>query len=153
MLFANGCVFKKNHSNSNSEGSSIALYNYPLDKFIEPKTDELKLILKDFHFDYNSSKINNNQKPLLTSIANWLKETTGTLHILIEGHCDERGNNEYNLVLGEQRALAIRHFLINAGIDDIRIQTISYGEERSINLDHNETAWKKNRRGHFLIAG
>jgi len=74
------------------------------------------------------------------------------IRVLIEGHCDERGTIEYNLALGERRALAARNYLINLGIDPDRLATISYGEERPVDLGHDEEAWTKNRRDDFRAA-
>jgi len=72
--------------------------------------------------------------------------------ILIEGHCDERGTEEYNLALGEKRALAARDYIVGFGIAKDRISVISYGEERPADPRHNEEAWAKNRRAHFVVA-
>jgi peptidoglycan-associated lipoprotein len=71
--------------------------------------------------------------------------------ITIEGHCDERGTVEYNLALGERRAQAARDYLVNAGINTARIQIISYGKERPFDPGHDESAWQKNRRAHFVL--
>jgi peptidoglycan-associated lipoprotein len=73
------------------------------------------------------------------------------VNILIEGHCDERGTDEYNLALGEKRALAARDFLVNFGIAKSRISVVSYGEERPVDPRSNEEAWSKNRRDEFVI--
>ncbi|NIS71529.1 MAG: OmpA family protein, partial [Proteobacteria bacterium] len=69
----------------------------------------------------------------------------------IEGHCDERGTNEYNLALGERRAMSARNYLMSLGIPRNRLSTISYGEEMPVDSQHNEDAWAKNRRGHFVV--
>jgi len=69
----------------------------------------------------------------------------------VEGHCDERGTNEYNLALGERRANAAKRYLLSLGISSDRISSISYGEEKPLDPGHNEEAWAKNRRGHFII--
>jgi len=71
--------------------------------------------------------------------------------VVIEGNCDERGTEEYNIALGQRRAQSIKTFLMNAGISGARLQTISYGEERPVDPASNETAWDKNRRGHFRL--
>ena len=71
----------------------------------------------------------------------------------IEGHCDERGTNEYNLALGERRANAAKQYLTTAGISAGRLSTISYGEERPLDPGHTEAAWARNRRAHFVITG
>ena len=69
----------------------------------------------------------------------------------VDGHCDERGSNEYNLSLGEQRAQSVRKFLIDLGVDGSRIQTRSFGKEKPLDPGHNEAAWAKNRRGEFVV--
>jgi peptidoglycan-associated lipoprotein len=71
--------------------------------------------------------------------------------IQVEGHCDERGTNEYNLALGERRANAAKKYLVSLGVSTDRISSISYGEEKPLDAGHNEEAWSKNRRGHFVI--
>ena len=72
--------------------------------------------------------------------------------MIVEGHCDERGSNEYNLALGERRALAVRAAMISAGIDGARVQTRSYGEERAVAFGHDESAWRLNRRAEFTFT-
>jgi peptidoglycan-associated lipoprotein len=82
--------------------------------------------------------------------AEWLinnPEATAT----IEGHCDERGTNEYNLALGDRRAESAKTFLMDLGVKGSKLSSISYGEERPVDPAHNEEAWAKNRRGHFTI--
>jgi peptidoglycan-associated lipoprotein len=69
----------------------------------------------------------------------------------IEGHCDERGTGEYNLALGERRANSAKNYLVSLGISAARISTISYGKERPLDPGHNEEAWAKNRRDHFVV--
>jgi len=142
-----GCSIFKKRGNDN-----YVLSEYPLDSFKEVENSNNKLIIKDVNFDYNSSEIKNEFKIDLDAIIVWLKSNNVIIHILIEGYCDERGTNEYNLVLGDQRALSIRAYFINNGISSERVQTISYGEEKPIDLNSNEIAWKKNRRSHFLVS-
>ena len=102
------------------------------------------------YFDFDSSVIKATEKSKIDFVANYLKANPET-KIQIEGHCDERGTEEYNRALGERRALAIREYLINAGISGSRIYTISYGEDRPVDPGHNEAAWAKNRRGEFVL--
>lgn len=108
--------------------------------------------LKDVFFDYDKSAIKDDQKAALNEDISWLKGNAGA-KILVEGHCDERGTAEYNLGLGERRAKAIKDYLIAAGIPADRISTISYGKERPFVLGHDESAWKWNRRAHFVLQG
>jgi len=89
-------------------------------------------------------------KPILQAIASWLLKNTSA-NILIEGHCDERGTNEYNLALGDRRAKAARDYLIALGIASDRIEMLSYGEEKPLCTETTEECWAKNRRAHFVI--
>jgi peptidoglycan-associated lipoprotein len=108
--------------------------------------------LKDVFFEYDNSAIRDDQKAALNEDVAWLKGNART-KITLEGHCDERGTAEYNLALGERRAKAVKDYLIAAGIPGDRMSTISYGKERPFVLGHDESAWKWNRRGHFVISG
>jgi peptidoglycan-associated lipoprotein len=108
--------------------------------------------LKDVFFDYDKAVVRTDQQAALTENAAWLKANPGA-KLLIEGHCDERGTAEYNLALGERRAKAVKDFLVTAGIPADRVSTISYGEERPFVLGHDESAWKWNRRAHFVVQG
>ena len=107
-------------------------------------------LLKDIHFDFDRYDI-------LPEDAQILKENAALLmnypkvKIQVEGHCDERGTNEYNLALGERRANAAKKYLVSLGVSTDRISSISYGEEKPLDTGHNEEAWAKNRRGHFII--
>jgi peptidoglycan-associated lipoprotein len=107
--------------------------------------------LRVIFFDYDKSNVRDDQKAALNENVAWLKGNAG-VKITIEGHADERGTNEYNLGLGERRAKATRDYLVAAGIDAARTATISYGEERPFVLGHDESAWKWNRRAHFVIT-
>jgi peptidoglycan-associated lipoprotein len=108
--------------------------------------------LKDIFFDFDKSAVRDDQKGALGENVAWLKGNASA-KITIEGHCDERGTAEYNLGLGERRAKTVKDYLIAAGIPADRISTISYGKERPFVLGHDESAWKWNRRGHFVITG
>lgn len=108
------------------------------------------LPLKDIFFDYDSYLIRPEHIPTLNGIARWLKEND--VKIIVEGHCDERGTVEYNLVLGQKRAESVKSYLVKAGIDEKRIKTISYGKEMPIDPGHDEAAWAKNRRAHFELT-
>jgi len=107
-------------------------------------------LLKDIHFDFDKYDI-------LPEDAQILKENAALLSkypqvkVQVEGHCDERGTNEYNLALGERRANAAKKYLVSLGISADRISSISYGEEKPLDTGHNEEAWANNRRGHFVI--
>ena len=105
--------------------------------------------LVDVFFDFDKYDIRPGDAKTLDANANWLKSNPNHL-VLIEGHCDERGTNEYNLALGERRAKSTMNYLVSQGVQANRITIISYGEERPQCTEHNEACWAKNRRAHFL---
>ncbi len=109
------------------------------------------LPLKDIFFEFDNANIPENQKPILNEDFALLKSHPN-VKISIQGNCDERGTEEYNLALGERRAQALKSFLVAQGIPADRIQTITYGKDRPFVLGHDEVAWKLNRRGHFEMA-
>jgi len=106
--------------------------------------------IKDAFFDYDQFSIRDDARASLTEDANALKRRPG-IRITIEGYCDERGSEKYNLALGDQRANAAKEFLVGQGVDANRIDAISYGEERSFCEEHNEECWQKNRRAHLVM--
>jgi peptidoglycan-associated lipoprotein len=107
--------------------------------------------LQDAYFDYDSYDLRDDARSALATDAEWLKKFP-TIQILIEGHCDERGTNEYNLALGERRANAAKDYLVSLGVDGGRVKTVSYGEERPACTDSEESCWTKNRRAHLVIT-
>ncbi|MGZ7032381.1 MAG: peptidoglycan-associated lipoprotein Pal [Thermoanaerobaculia bacterium] len=109
-------------------------------------------LLADAFFGYDEATLSANAQAALTTSANWLKQNPG-YNLLIEGHCDERGTEQYNLALGDRRANIAREFLATLGVDASRIRTVSYGEERPFDPGHDETAWAKNRRDHLVLVG
>jgi peptidoglycan-associated lipoprotein len=106
--------------------------------------------LKGIQFDYDKYVIREDAKPVLEGNAGWLKKFK-TAKILIEGHCDERGTEDYNLALGEKRAKAAFDYLLSLGIPAERLKSISYGKSQPLDMGHDEAAWQKNRRDQFLI--
>lgn len=107
--------------------------------------------LKPVFFELDSADLSGDAQSTLQGNAGVLKQY-GTWQITIEGHCDERGSAEYNLALGERRALAARDYLVSLGIGAIRVRTVSYGKEFPFDPAHQEGAWSKNRRAHFVIT-
>ena len=105
---------------------------------------------EDISFDFDKSTLNPAAQDNLLRKAEWLRENPDAT-ATIEGHCDERGTNEYNLALGDRRAESAKAFLTDLGIDPARLTTISYGEERPVDPRHMEEAWAKNRRDHFVV--
>jgi len=106
--------------------------------------------LKEVYFDFDKYDIRPEDAKTLDANAAWLKSNADNL-LLIEGHCDERGTNEYNLALGERRAKATMNYLVSQGIQANRITIISYGEERPVCNEKTEACWAKNRRANFLV--
>ena len=107
-------------------------------------------INEDVHFDFDKYNLLPLAQKILQKKAEWLRNNPD-VSVVIEGHCDERGTNEYNLALGDRRAESAKTYLINLGIAGSRLTTISYGEELPVDSGHNEVAWTKNRRAHFTI--
>lgn len=107
-------------------------------------------LLKDIRFDFDKYDIRPGDAEILKENAALLMNYP-RVKIQVEGHCDERGTNEYNLALGERRANAAKKYLLSLGVSTDRISSISYGEEKTLDTGHNEEAWSKNRRGHFVI--
>ena len=107
--------------------------------------------LKPVFFDYDSAEVDGTGQAALDADASVLKKYP-TWTVTIEGHCDERGTAEYNLALGERRAVAARTYLVSLGISADRVRTVSYGKEFPFDPGHDEAAWAKNRRGHFVIT-
>ncbi|MFH2069403.1 MAG: peptidoglycan-associated lipoprotein Pal [Candidatus Omnitrophota bacterium] len=116
----------------------------------EPLTDEEKVVFKMIHFDFDKSDIRADARSVLEKVADYLKKNP-KVKIVIEGHCDEMGTEEYNMALGERRALSARRYLVSLGVAPERIGTISYGEHQPIDPAHNETAWALNRNCQFKI--
>jgi peptidoglycan-associated lipoprotein len=107
--------------------------------------------LKPMYFLLDSAEVDAEGQQILQANAAVLKKYP-TMQITIEGHCDERGTAEYNLALGERRALAAKNYLVSLGIPADKIKTVSYGKEFPFDAGHDDSAWSKNRRAHFVIT-
>ncbi len=107
--------------------------------------------LQDIFFDYDAFKLDKKSKDILRKNAEWLNQNP-TIKFELEGHSDERGTNNYNLGLGQKRALSVKHFLEVLGVESSRAFTISYGEEKPFCFKKSDQCWKQNRRTHFLIS-
>lgn len=112
--------------------------------------EELQARMKDIFFDYDRYDIREDAKPVLREIAAMLSRAMD-IKVIVEGHCDSRGTNEYNLALGDRRAKSAKDYLVSLGISSGRIEVVSYGEEKPLCTDENETCWGKNRRAHFVL--
>ncbi|BCS31518.1 hypothetical protein TBR22_A07190 [Luteitalea sp. TBR-22] len=107
--------------------------------------------LTDVFFGYDSSQLSEEGRVAVQKNMEWLKKWTGT-RVLVEGHCDNRGTPEYNLALGEQRAAAVRDYLVSLGLPAERVTIVSKGEEQPFCTEEAESCYSQNRRGHFLIT-
>jgi peptidoglycan-associated lipoprotein len=105
---------------------------------------------ENVHFEFDRSDLTPEAVAILKKKAAWLNANP-QVAVMVEGHCDERGTNEYNLALGERRAQSAKNFLVNMGISASRLSSISYGEERPLDPGQDEAAWAKNRRAQFVI--
>jgi peptidoglycan-associated lipoprotein len=106
--------------------------------------------LQDIFFDFDKHNVRSDQRAAIDQGAAWLRNNAA-VKIVIEGHCDERGTSEYNMALGDRRAKNVKEALVSRGVNAKSIKTISYGKEKPFDAGHNEEAWAKNRRGHFVI--
>jgi len=121
----------------------------PVETPTEAPADVSPISLSDVFFDFDKYSLTSEAKSTLEANAREMKRV-GEANITIEGHCDERGTKAYNLALGEKRAGAAKDYLVSLGVTASRITTISYGKERPFDPGHDESAWAKNRRGHFV---
>ena len=144
-------------SSSSGSGSTSGSSSSSVDKkqslFAESKqsaAEKLIAVGDRVLFDYDSAALDSSAKILLDAQSRFLR-VNSDLNFIIEGHCDERGTREYNLALGEQRATAVRDYLVIQGIDPDRIKVISYGKERPAVVGSNNMAWSKNRRAVTVI--
>jgi peptidoglycan-associated lipoprotein len=106
--------------------------------------------LRDVFFGYDSWTISDDQRQALNRDADWMRSNASAM-VKVEGHCDERGTTAYNLVLGEKRAKAVRNYLVELGISANRLSVVSYGKERPSCLEHAESCYQQNRRGHLVV--
>ncbi len=109
-----------------------------------------RFLNENIYFAFDTSVLDMQAQELLKEKAAWMRDNPNA-DVVIEGHCDERGTNAYNLALGERRAESVKSFLVNLGIAPSRMTTISYGEEKPVDPGHNEEAWAKNRRATFVL--
>jgi peptidoglycan-associated lipoprotein len=152
-----GSASSSSGSTSSSTSSSVEKKTSSVDKkkslFAQAKqtaADKLIAVGDRVLFDYDSAKLDSSAKILLDAQSRFLRANTD-LNFIVEGHCDERGTREYNLALGEQRATAVRDYLVIQGIDPDRIKVISYGKEKPAVVGSNGMAWSKNRRAVTVI--
>ena len=158
LLMLSGC--KKNATDSGqvttSEGQSMT--QVPTDGTVVgtsayPPGSEAQLVAEigdRVFFGYDQYDLTPQARTTIENQSKWMKTYTA-VNLMVEGHCDERGTREYNLALGEKRAMAVRNYLIANGVESGRVQTISYGKERPAVLGSDETSWAQNRRGVSVV--
>jgi len=156
-LIVTGCATTQTAdivSDSNKEPSpSVTQSDPPVDPVIEikpAKTTQRPITLEQIRFSYDQATLSEQARNTLTANATIL-QLDPELKVSIEGHCDDRGSDEYNLSLGERRAQSVRAYLVSLGIEPQRLTTISYGEEKPLDTANNEMAWAKNRRAEFKL--
>jgi peptidoglycan-associated lipoprotein len=131
--------------------TAIPGQGYPMtNDFSGWKEDRETFSTQTVYFDLDKFVVKPSEMPKVEAVAARMKTETGKA-VRVEGHCDERGTEEYNRALGERRAQAVREALVTLGILPNRIDTISYGEDRPAVQGHDESAWSKNRRGQFIL--
>ena len=114
--------------------------------------DRDKYAAQTVYFDFDRSTVRAGEAAKVQEVASRFRSENPATDLLIEGHCDERGTEEYNRALGERRALALRELLVASGVPAERIHTVSFGKDRPADPGHNESAWAKNRRGEFILV-
>ena len=130
-------------TNTSAAGGGGAWTGSPLEDPNSP------LYEKVVYFDFDTAEIRPEYVDTLRAHAEYLVNTPSA-RLVIEGHCDERGSREYNIALGERRADSVKRFLEAEGVSPVQLETVSYGEERPVDLGHNEEAWAKNRRAELV---
>ena len=133
--------------NGSESGSLAGLSGKGFDELYTRCTD---VEFEPVYFGFDSTVVPGGELGKIDAVAQHLTEKADRV-VIVEGHCDERGSNEYNMPLGENRAIIIRNYLVQGGIAADRIQTRSYGEEKPASEGHDESAWSRNRRGEFAI--
>jgi peptidoglycan-associated lipoprotein len=113
--------------------------------------DRSKFAADTVYFDFDRATIKSSEESKLQEVANFLKSNTSDL-LIIEGNCDERGTEKYNLALGDRRALAAREYLANLGVNPQSIKTVTYGASKPADPGHDKEAWAKNRRDEFVLV-
>jgi peptidoglycan-associated lipoprotein len=131
---------------------TVTVENLPSDIEALNRVAEQRGYLQDAFFGFDEATLSADAQTALTTSANWLKKNP-QYSLLVEGHCDERGTEQYNLALGDRRANAAKEYMVTLGVDAGRVRTVSYGEERPFDPGHDEAAWAKNRRAHLVIVG
>lgn len=151
VMFSGCRAFKRGNSGQNDMLDFDVLNgDVPLSQRFEDLQRVTDVVFSPVHFAYDSFQIADNEVVSIEAVADYMRRNGG-VKLVTEGHCDERGSREYNIALGEHRALAVRAQLVGLGVDGERIQTRSFGEEQPLDPGHNESAWRLNRRVEFVL--
>jgi peptidoglycan-associated lipoprotein len=151
LFVAGGC--KNPKVRPGGEGETLGFDEIPFDDDERLGFDEenrVRVRFEHVHFGYDSFQVGGTEVRKIEAVADYARRNP-KVSIIAEGHCDERGSREYNMSLGEHRALAVRAYLVGLGIEDSRIQTRSFGEECPVDPGHNESSWRLNRRVEFAL--
>ena len=158
MMLAAGCgkTVMKNQSetddNTNSTAQTQTVRSAPAPQAQNnPDDGRVQFLDQVVLFDFDSAVLKSDAQTMLQSKAGWLRDNPGVPLVLIEGHCDERGTDAYNLALGAKRAEAVKSYLLDLGVDNQILDTQSFGEEKPAAYGKNEEAWAQNRRASFVI--
>jgi peptidoglycan-associated lipoprotein len=143
----------KNEDFVKTETATAVSEDLPRDIEDANRVAQQRGFIQDAFFGYDEAGLSAEAQAALSSSATWLKGPGSRYSLLVEGHCDERGTEQYNLALGDKRANTVKEYLVTLGVDASRIRTVSYGEERPFDPGHDDAAWAKNRRGHLVLAG
>jgi peptidoglycan-associated lipoprotein len=154
VLILAGCESKPPPAANNAPpAASQESQAAPTSSIIPGSAEDLRVNVGDtVHFDYDRYEIVDADRAVLQRQAAWLGKYPA-VRVTIEGHCDERGTREYNLALGARRANAVKEYLVSLGVSSGRVETISYGKERPMCTESNESCWAQNRRGVTTITG
>jgi peptidoglycan-associated lipoprotein len=135
-----------------NDNPKVTTEELPLDIEEANRVAQQRGYIQDAFFGYDEAALSTEAQSALTASATWLKNNP-KYNLLVEGHCDERGTEQYNLALGDRRANTVKDYLSALGVDASRMRTVSYGEERPFDPGHDESSWSKNRRAHLVLVG
>jgi len=147
MVMGSGC--RTARQKAGTEGDEVIITDKPMSSRFETG-QRVNVSFENILFDYDSFKIKQSEVGKVDAVATYMSQN-GDVVCVLEGHCDERGSNEYNMSLGEQRGQSVRQQLIGLGVSNDRLQTRSFGEERPVDPGHDESAWRQNRRVEFAV--
>jgi peptidoglycan-associated lipoprotein len=151
VLALAGCETKPAMTQDNTPPTSMSSTG-PSGNVVPGSAEDLKVNAGDtVHFDYNAFNVRDADRAILQRQAAWLQKYP-QVRVTVEGHCDERGTREYNLALGARRANAVKEYLVSLGVSAGRVDTVSYGKERPMCIESEDSCWAQNRRGVTAIT-